>query len=306
MRLFLLLIALTFLSPPAVAQQDESQIFVTPGARYTNNGEIVRQLKKEQSFAKIKKTEPDTINLSFVHHSYMEPRQFGIMMSVPNAMIGCFKFSPLEYEASFIDRNYMDIKVDSFRRKLVKDVNVAADCNTRNQTISALVVVSADDLERRGIQKIRFNNGKHIDYFKVSITGQSITFEPESMVAFKPTNLTGINKDRVVHYFNGAETIVALHVPMAEKQDDVTNALRKLAYQSSLVPLFESDALDTSGKSNIFYFTDPNHSLLEGLNPDGYLELGEISVGQSYLNENGTVRTGKKLKVFATRPETKL
>ncbi len=307
MKFFItLLAALFFIASPSYAQKEGGQIFVPPGTDFQNNAALIQKILKENSFEKIEEIEPQEIHLSFVHYDYMEPRQFGIVMSVPNAVTGCYTFTPLQYQASFIDQNYMDIKVESYRRLQQKNVHVVADCNKRNQTVSALVVVNSDDLKKRNIQEIRFSNARGTDRFKINITKQSITFIPNSMVAFKSQSLTGINKDRIVHFFEGKESIVALHVPMATRNEDVRNTLHKLAYQSSLTPILDHEALDTSGKDNIFYFIDPNNSLLKDVNSDGYLELGEISVKRPYLSQTGVAGITKKLKVFATRPQTRL
>ena len=53
---------------------------------------------------------PPRIHLSLVHHHYMNPEQFGIMMRVPDMVTGCFDVSGLEYQTSFIDGNFKPIR----------------------------------------------------------------------------------------------------------------------------------------------------------------------------------------------------
>lgn len=303
----LLLIALSFLvfAAPAKAQEMDSQIFVPPGATFQNNAADVSRILKERSLAKSSKIEIKNVEVSLVHYHYMDPDQFGIMMKLANSVSGCFNLSPMEYEASFIDDYYMDIKVKDFRRTPVKTKDVAYDCDQKSKVVSALVVVSAKDLEKKQIRQIRFSNGNTRDAYNVTIQPDSIQLEPESMAAFKAVGLAGPDKNRLIHYFSG-KALVALHVPMANKGEDVAQSVRNLAYKRALQPVFEQEGLDTSGKNGIFYFMDPNGGILDQLNDNGYTELGSIQVLRPYDGPNGRTGLPVALKVFATRPGTTL
>ncbi|MCI5060614.1 MAG: hypothetical protein MRY79_06035 [Alphaproteobacteria bacterium] len=302
--IFTLLIIL-MLPGSATAQPEESQVFVEPGSLYQNRAEIISRRQKEESLKKAKKIEIDQVELSLVHYSYMEPDQFGIMMKTANSESGCFEVSPIEYEANFIDKNYMDIKVKSYRRKPVKVENVAFDCDQKSKIVSGLLVLSAKDLAERKIRKLRFSNGRFRDEYQVSVLEDSVHLKPESMVAFKAVGLTGPEKNKLIHYFSG-KGIVALHVPMAKPDDNVAGAVRDIAYRYALNPIFEQDGLDTSGEDNIFYFMDPDGKILSMIGEEGYTEFGEIHIPRPYVGPQGRSQIPVPLRVFATRPGTTL
>lgn len=305
--IFIALLAFAAFSIPAHAQDaDGSQVFIAPGTNYENNAARVIEERKKASLSKTDKIEVKNVEVSLVHHSYMEPEQFGIMMKTANQVSGCFDIGPLEYEANFIEGNYMDIKIKDFRRNVVKTKNVAFDCDQKSKVVSGLVVLSTNDLKEKGVRQIRFNNGSTTDNYNVTITPDSIILKPESMIAFKAVGLVGPDKDRLVHYFNG-QSVVALHVPMANESDDITQAIRNLAYKNALTPVFEKEGLDTSGADNIYYFTDPTGNMLANfLGDETYAELGTIQALRPYDGPQGRQGLPVPLKVFITRPGTTL
>ena len=302
----LLLTALFLLTPfmPAAAQ-DDSQIFVTPGSTYTATASEIRRLLKEQSRIDTGKIEVNEVEVSLVHYHYMEPDQFGIMLKTPNSVSGCFNISPLEYEATFIEGNYMDIKVKDFRRTPVKTENVAFDCDQKSKVVSGLIVLSAEDLQKRDVDEIRFSLGRNRDSYHVVFQPDSIQLIPDSQISFKAKGLTGPDKNKLVHYYSG-KTLVALHVPMARKDEDIAQSVRNLAYKNALTPVFEQEGLDTSGNNNVFYFMDPHGRTLDRLGEDGYAEFGSIQTVRPYDGPNGRQGLPIPLKVFVTRPGTSL
>jgi hypothetical protein len=306
MRNFILtfLTIMVFIPAAFAADKTESQIFVPPGSGNLNNAEEIMRTLKEQSLEKAQKIEVKTAEVSLVHHHYMEPDQFGIMLKVPNVVSGCFDISPMEYEVNFVNETYMDIEVKAFRRKPVKTQNVAYDCDQQTKAITGLIVLNAKDLEKRGVKEIRFSNGNVRDVYNVVYQPDSIVLKPESMIAFK-ANLTGPEKDKLVHYYSG-QTLVALHVPMAHPDDNIAQRVRNLAYKNALTPVFEKEGLDTSGKDNVFYFMDPHGRALDLLNDDGYAEFGTVQVVRPYDGPSGRTGVAVPLQVFVTRPGTTL
>lgn len=306
MRYFILLTLILMIAQPAFAEKaTESQIFIPPGTPgEINNAEQITRFLKEQSLERAQKFEVKTAEVTLVHHHYMEPDQFGIMLKVPNTLSGCFDISPMEYEVKFINDMYMDIEVKAFRRKPSNVKNVAYDCDLKTKAISGLIVLNAKDLEKRGVKEIRFSNGNTRDVYNVIYQPDSIVFKPESMIAFK-ANLVGPEKDKLVHYYSG-KTLVALHVPMANADDNVAQRVRDLAYKNALTPVFEKDGLDTSGKDNVYYFMDPHGRALDMLNDDGYAEFGTVQVVRPYDGAQGRHGVAVPLQVFVTRPGTTL
>ncbi len=302
--LFLTLSAFSFCLP-AQALKEESQIFLPPGTMLDNNAATVSRILKKRSLTKSKKIEVNKVQVSLVHYHYMEPDQFGILLKVANSVSGCFNISPLEYEANFIDEHYMDIKIKDFRRVPIKTKGVSYDCNVGSKVVSGLIVISAKDLKKKEIKQIRFSNGNIRDAYNVTILPDSIQLKPDSMVAFKAIGLVGVDKDRLTHYFSG-KALVALHVPMARDGENIAQHVRNLAYKSALTPVFEKEGLDTSGKNNVFYFTDPHGTALDMLGESAYMELGNIQVARPYDSPNGRAGLPVPLRVFLTRPGTTL
>src|SRR5690606_2187448 len=110
---------------------------------------------------------------------------------------GCWQLSPLEYESTFIDPYYFDVKVKHFQRHKLDVSNVNGDCPVGNQMSSALIVLNKKDLEKRQTRQIRFSTGYVADYYDVAITDNTIQLRPQSMVVFRGKNLTGPQGDRL-------------------------------------------------------------------------------------------------------------
>jgi hypothetical protein len=237
------------------------------------------------------------VEVSITHPNYMEADQFGILMKVPNAVSGCYDVSSLEFETSFIEGNYMDIKVKGYKRTPVKTQYVAFDCDVGTKVISAMIPISANDLRNRGIRQIRFNNGNIEDSYDVKVSDTSITLTPERSAAFKPK---GAQDGFLIHSFGGAG-LVALHVPMANKGDDLQQIISNFAHKNALSP-----AENKSPENNVFYFMDESGKTLSKLSEVGYIELGTISILRPYNEGLGLQRLPSPLKVFATRPGTTL
>lgn len=306
MRFFILTIYALLLFIPSAMAEDvmEDQIFIAPGTLYENKGHSIRKRLRKESLERASKIDIKTVEVSLVHHHYMEPDQFGIMLKVPRVVSGCFDISPMEYEVSFINGNFMDIHVKEFRRTPVKTKNVEYDCDLQNKAVTGLIILSAEELKKREVRQIRFSNGETRDNYNIKILPDSIQLKPESMVAFK-AKLQGPDKDKLVHYFSG-KTLVALHVPMAHENEDIAQAVRDLAYKSALTPVFEKEGLDTSGKGHTFYFMDPHGRALDLLNKDGYAEFGYIHIVRPYDGTQGRSGIAVPLKVFVSRPGTTL
>lgn len=304
--LFCLFILIVSAGYADAQESDAGQVFLPPGTALNNNAAIINQTLKQQSLQKEERIEPSIVQVSLVHYNYMEPTQLGILLSVPNNVTGCFDFSPLEYEASFVEKYYFDVKVKSYKRKPLLNANTGHNCAKGNKAISALIVLDQKQLQQKEIRQIRFHHKNFTDTYLVDMGSQSIRLTPESAVIFKPMGLTGPQKDHIMHHFQGGETIVALHVPMATQQDNVAQAVRNLAYQQSLQPVFEKDGLEPDTNNTVFYFVDPNNIVLKGINDDGYTEFGEIQIPAPYLGENGLTQKAKTLKVFVTHAHTKL
>lgn len=299
-----LILILTFcIVPPALAQEDHS--FVPIGTNWDNTAAKLSRHLKEESLSQMDIIKPGIVNVSIVHPDYLEPNQFGLLLTKSNSMTGCHEYSSLEYEAKYIEHHYMDIDVKHYRRTLKETQNPEYDCNTTSKIISSMIVFSADDLKNKNIKQIRFGNGAARDAYNVAFTENSVRLTPDSMVAFKAQDLKGADKN-YIEYTYVDNSLLTLQVPMAQDGDDIAQAVRDLAYRSALTPVFELEGLDTSNENHVFYFTDPNGTTLEQIGTDGYAEFGTINVTRPYDGPNGRVGFPVPLKVFLARPNVTL
>lgn len=116
---------------PAAAQEIDSQIS-TAGSTYHNETAEAMKRAQQESMQSKGFIKPTTLNVSLVRYDYMEDDNFGIQMVVPDVVSGCWEFSPIEYEFTFIDPYYFDVKVKHYQRKPIEVENINGDCPAGN------------------------------------------------------------------------------------------------------------------------------------------------------------------------------
>lgn len=293
--LFTLLLTCTIIAPSfAIAQNN--QVFVRPGAEYVNETlemfkEKQRQIENNKGYIK-----PQTLYVSTVKYDYFEDDQFGILIDTGDIVTGCWELSPLEYEASFTEQYYMDVKVKHYKRDPID-----GECPKGNQTVSALLVLSKTDLQKRGIKQIRFANHVAQDRYEIAFYNDRVELKPLTQIAFIANGLTGSNKDRIIHY-NGQKGVIALHVPMAKKGDALSNAILSVARRNNLEPLDAYLSKRYNADQKTFFFMDSNGSITDKLGNNHYTEIGTINVKRPYDGPYGRTEIDTSLKVFATLP----
>lgn len=303
-RLILLALSLIALSLPAFAQDTdlpEIQTYdPTYSGRVNQTANQIRQMKA-QSLSDKGFIKPSVVQVSIVHPDYMDDDQFGLQMAVPDVVSGCYELTPLEYEANFVDPYFLDIKVKKYRR--VPPEGNVTDCGRQNKQSTGLMVLSRKDLEKRGTKEIRFSTESAIDTYKIIWSGSRVELVPQSMVVFKAQNMGGSLKDRISYEFKN-QTMVALQVPMAEPGDDVTPRIMQFASLRALSPAGDPE-MSPNGK-RIYYFYDNGGHIAGEIGPDGYGEIGRITVGRPMDGAGGRRMVAKELSVFVTRPGTEL
>lgn len=307
MRLLLLILMMVFTGPCDVfAQEKESHVYQIPGSTFHNEGaDRIRSLQR-RSLANNGFIKPKQIEVSLVQYDYMDPEdQFGLLMVVPDVVSGCWDITPLEYESSFIEPYYFDVKVKHYQRKKIEVANVETDCPAQNKMSTALIVLSKKDLQKRRIRQIRFSSGFVADYYNISASEESLSLFPQSMVIFKAANLTGPKKDRLTLGFNGSGQI-ALHIPMAKKTDDIKPQLLKFAQMRALTPVADMPVTYSANGGATYYFNDDSGHILGTIGEEGYAPLGKVTVGRPYDGPHGRTLTPVPLQVYVTRPGTTL
>ncbi len=300
-KLLVLSFVLVALSLPAFAQEN-----MTYDPTYTGKkNEVAEQIRaaEKQSLSEKGFISPQSVQVSIVHHSYMDENQFGLQMSVPDMVSGCYEITPLEYEAKFVDPYYLDIKVKKYRRVAPEGAAAHKKCDRNNKMSSALMVLDKKDLQKRGTQSIRFSADAGSDIYKIQLDDQKIELVPESMVVFKGQGMAGELKDRLVYGFSN-NRMVALHVPMANPGEDLTQQIMIFAANNALSPAGQP----TWGGNGMatYYFYDQSGRTLSQIGENGYVEIGKVTANRPYDGAQGRVEAGKALSVFATRPGTQL
>lgn len=302
MKLFILTI-ICLLSSIATTFAQDSQIFTKPGSEYVN--ETLEMLKAQTKAAESKKgyIKPHTLYVSIVNRDYFEGDQFGILIDTGDIITGCWKISPLEYEASFTEQYYMDVDVKHYKREPIEN-----NCPTNNQTVSALIVLNKSDLKERGIKQIRFSNEVARDRYEISFYNDRIELKPITQLAFKIKE-NGKDSESKIVYYNDNKSVIALHVPMAKNSDILENEVLRIARQNNLTPLDAQMAEhynNTSSKQKTFFFMDEDGSMIDKIGTSDYAEIGSIKAKRPYDGPYGRTQIDKALKVFATLPDKTL
>lgn len=305
----LCLLALAAPVPAAAQDEDlpENQTYDPTFTGWTNQtADYIRDMQR-QSLTDKGFIKPNVVQVAVVHHPYMEDDQFGIQMSVPDMVSGCYTLTPLEYEAKFVDPYYLDIKVKKYRRVAPEGANAhLRKCDPQNKMSTALMVLDKKDLRERGTQEIRFSTEFGSDHYKIVIDDDHLELVPRSMMIFKAQNLAGPLKDRILHSF-ASDKMIALQIPMAKPGEDLSDEIVQFARLRALVPATPTDLASWSGNGvAMYYFYDDNGHIIAQIGENGYAELGKITVSRPYDGPEGRTEAPVELSVFVTRPGTQL
>lgn len=276
-----------------------------PNSEFKN--QALEQQQAQQAAQNKKKgfLRPNKLYVSLVSRDYFEDDQFGLLFKLKDIVSGCFKYSPLEYQVNFVEGNYMEVAIKHYRRQKIKTDNPNKDCPSGSQAVSALIVLSKSDMKSKGVYEMRLSNGAAIDRYSVAYYDDRIEIIPLSMTAFKAENLQGYAEDRLIHY-KKQEGVLALHVPMANAQDNVADAVMDLAAQKGLSPIDIADEKRYPSASNVYYFVDNGGTTIGQLDDEKFIDFGTVQSRQAYEGTAGINEIDKPLKVFATKPGTTL
>jgi hypothetical protein len=297
-RLFLLFSALCVVSFPAAAQQKgESQIH-DYGFGWTNEAAQIDQYIKERSMREDGKIEPRLLHVSLVREDYMDDGdQFAIKLTAPDTVTGCVDFSPIEYEASFIDPYYLDIKVKHYKMEEITSQAPHLECPVSYRRAQALIPLSKKDLQSRGTKQIKFRTDSITEYYNLEIDGAKITLTPQSMAVFK----ADIDSDSKTIALDMDDTKrLTLVVPMVREGEDVYDQLVSFANTRGLsVEPDTSNVLKTRPDRNSIIVMDANGAMGAMMERGAMQEVGQISISRPVQTPQGVRNTKIPLTVFA-------
>ncbi len=299
---FLPLFLLSLLAMPIAASAQEEMMTYDP--TYTGQGnQAAVQLHEaqRQSLGNKGYITPTEVYLDLVHYPYMSDDQFGIQMTLPDMVSGCYDFTPLEYETKYNEPDYMTIKVKHYRR--LSPIGVQQNCDPGNKMVGGLVILDRNELKSRNVEEIKFSTQGGTDTYKINMDDAHIELIPTSMMVFKGQNMTGPVGDRLSYVFPNNK-MVTLQIPMAQPDEDLTPQVLNFASTLGLSPLGEP-GWDGQGRP-IYYFYDSTGRTASRIGEDGYAEIGTITANRPYDGQDGRTLSGKDLSVFVTRPGTKL
>lgn len=309
-RIFIFILCLLLPVSVSFAQEagdsGESQTYDPTFSGHVNEAEqAVRQQQQKMQAAQGFIT-PQSVNVSLVHPSYMDEDQFGIEMSVPDMISGCYELTPLEYEAKFVDPYFLDIRVKKYRRIAPEGINAAQKCDQQNKMSTAMMVLDRKDLEKRGTQEIRFSADAGADTYKIVLSDTHVELIPASMMVFQGVNLAGPLKDRLIYSF-ASDSMIVLQIPMAQADEDLTPQILHFAKSYALAPVNPESPASWDGNGRaMYYFHDRDGQLSPRIGPDGYAQVGTIKANRPYDGPNGRTETAVDLTVYVTRPGTEL
>jgi hypothetical protein len=173
-------------------------------------------------------------------------------------------------------------------------------CKQTNAYGGTDIVLNRDELINNAVNQIAFQSASTVtDYYRVDIDKNRLILSPKSTNAFKPFDF-GTSRDPLVYWFYPAGT-VALSIPNAPPKADLNQAINTLAAQKNLIPVSNvvPDFIPPSQKNNLFYFIDN-----AGFVPDGEagIELGMITVPQTFYGPQGAYQKPQNLVVYARKP----
>lgn len=296
MRPFLLFSACMIASMPAFAQQKTETQFFHHGTDFVNEAAELDRLMKELSMHERGEIKPREVHVSLMQADYMKPDdQFAIHLVVPDVVAGCYELSPLEYEASFIDPYYLDIRVKHYRRDLIQSSQPHLDCPGTYSQAEAMIPLSKRDLMMRGTKQVRFQTESITEFYDLDLHGNTITLRPQSMVIFK-ADIDRLTQDMT--YDMERHKKVQLYVPMARSDDDLTMALEQFAQSRGLMPV-DMGKVSVQDPKNIIVVEDRSGGLSGSLKDTKVQEVGSIPVKRQVRGENGIQETSIPLTVFA-------
>lgn len=296
MRRLFLLSACFLLSTPALAQSAPETQFFDHGTDFVNDAAELDRILKELSMEERNEIKPNEVLVSLFQEDYMDlSDQFAIRLTVPQVVSGCYEFTPLEYEASFIDPYYLDIKVKHYRRDLIKMENPHLDCPGTYSRAEAMIPLSRRDLMTRGTKQIKFRTENITEYYDLDLYDNKVTLKPQSMAVFK-SELDWLTQE--LQYDMDHKRKVQLYVPMARADDDLILELHQFAQMRGLVPV-EEGKVKVEDPKNIIVVKDEKGALINTLKAERIQEVGSIPVTRQVRDENGVHDTTIGLTVFA-------
>lgn len=291
MRAVYLASVLALISAPCLAQQKPESQIIDHGTGFVNEAAELDQIRKQQSMALRGQIKPTTVQVILAREPYMEGDQFALKLRVPDVVSGCFSVSPLEYEATYIDPYFLDIKVKHYERRVTPSQQPHLECEAGYKASEAVIPLSITDLTTRGTRQIKLRTDVITELFDVSFDGLTVTMRPQSAVVFKPQN-TVLDL--------GVATMLRLYVPMAREGEDVRAQLASFA-QSNGYAVEPTPEVKRQGViDNSLIIRDERGALLSQLPPEGgVLQLGTIDVLRPVRNADGVYNARFPLTVFA-------
>lgn len=308
MRSLSVFVLSVLLAGPAFGQSVyESQIH-DYGFGWTNDAAALDQYVKERNMRAQGEIIPDKVVMYLEREPYMDDGdQFALKFVVPESVTGCIDYSPIEYEANFVDPYYLNIDIKHYEEIKVSSDAPHLDCPRTYRRPEAVIPLSRKDLQARGTKQFKIN-GKN--FRKVL----NVAFEDNKVILREQPGLLGVGliqgrEIKIDHYemdFDDAKRL-ALFVPMSRDGEDLYDQLVNFAGMQGLI--VEDKTLIGDPAWEGIKSTKPDRSYIIVMDRDGRLtsqftdkemrEVGQISVLRPVQTPNGVRDANIPLTVFA-------
>ncbi len=235
----------------------------------------------------------------------MEPDQFVLRIGHDFSISGCGDFGEYGYKASFA-ADALEIEITEMMMDMRNQPQYAhIECDTSSQSMHADIALSREMLEQNGTKRIRFNNRRSMNIYKVDLREHRVTLIPDaenlaSNRRFIPANIPG-RATALTYWFYPPGTVL-LWIPDTKRIDDVSSYIESFARDKGLVPLSHKIPSFTSplnDRSYVYFFDADNR--LGSVSVNG-APVGTVQAARTIYGLHGDEQEMTPLTVFARTP----
>ena len=252
---------------------------------------------------------PKGVFVSLMRMPGMPNNMVTLRLGLEHQMSGCPKLSPLASEVQVFPGE-MEVLVADYRLDM-RDLpqNPHYECAQGQQTPSADIVLSRDDLIANDTKMLRLRFDRKTDIYDVVVTPQSILLMPASNALgqstyFKPLNVARVENPLKFWFY--PENTMILYAPDVDAKTDVSLQIREMAAAQGLEPLetvypgFRSPVKDP----NYFYYVDSKGKYASTVKESPGYVVGQIGVEKSVYGLVADEKIVQNIDVYAKRPGT--
>lgn len=207
----------------------------------------------------------------------------------------CGKAGPLEYSVQD-NTPWLDIRVSGYR---LSDAG-RRDCQPKEQYPQAEIPLGRAALGK--LDQIRITLGAEMNTYNVRMKGDIFAIEPVYTPTVRPFVRGGDASALVHEYTNG--DVVALFVPAAATDEDVSQQVAAFATRRGLVPMNGGGTVSMPPYvhgNRAWYFSDAGGAIARQVR-GGPASVGSLVRARQVLGPEGTFRESEDIDIYASLP----